>query len=55
MNFVRTGVFILSSIFRTLNNFSTGFISMYRGILELKNILAFYAKVARSQLRRVVP
>ena len=28
---------------------------MYRGILELKNILAFYAKVARSQLRRVVP
>ena len=31
-----TGVYILSSISRILHNFSMGFFSMYRGILELK-------------------
>ena len=37
MNFVLTGLFVLSSISRTLNNFYTGFFLMYRKILELKN------------------
>ena len=36
MNFGQMGVYILSSISRALH-FSTGFFSMYRGILELKN------------------
>ena len=35
-NFGPTGVYVLSSISRTLHNFSTGFFSIYRGILELK-------------------
>ena len=30
-------VYVLSSISKTLNNFSTGFFPMHRGILELKN------------------
>ena len=37
MNFWPTGLYVLSSISRTLHNFSIGFFSMYRGILELKN------------------
>ena len=37
MNFGPTGVYVLSSIYRILHNFSTGFFSMYRGVLELKN------------------
>ena len=36
-NFGPTGVYILSSISRTLHNFSKGFFSLYSGILELKN------------------
>ena len=36
-NFGPTRVYVLSSISRTLYNFSTGFFSMYRGMLELKN------------------
>ena len=36
-NFRPTGVYVLSSISKTLHNFSTGFFPMYRGILELKN------------------
>ena len=36
-NFGPTGVYVLSSISRTLHNFSTGFFSMYREISELKN------------------
>ena len=41
--------FFLGSISGTFRNFSTEFFSMYRGILELKTILAFYAKIALSQ------
>ena len=37
MNFGPTGVYVLSSITRTLDNFSTGFFLMYRGIFELKS------------------
>ena len=36
-NFRPTGVYVLSSISKTLHNFSTGYFPMYRGILELKN------------------
>ena len=36
-NFRPTGVYVLSSISKTLHNFSTGFFPMYRGILELKH------------------
>ena len=36
-NFGPTGVYVLSFISRTWNNFSTGLFPMYRGILELKN------------------
>ena len=36
-NFRPTGVNVLSSISKTLHNFSTGFSPMHRGILELKN------------------
>ena len=36
-NFRLTRVYVLSSISKTLHNFSTGFFAMYRGILELKN------------------
>ena len=32
-----TALYVLSSISRTLHNFSTGFCSIYRGILELKS------------------
>ena len=35
-NFKTTGVYVLSSISKTLHNFSTGIFPMYRGILELK-------------------
>ena len=35
-NFRLTGVYLLSSICRTLHNVSTGFSSMHRGILVLK-------------------
>ena len=35
-NFSPTGVYVLSSISKTLHNFSTGFFPMYRGILQLK-------------------
>ena len=49
------GVYVLSSISRTLHNFCTGFFSMYRRILELKNDTTFYAKMARSEIRRVAP
>ena len=45
----------LISISRTSHNFSPGFFSMYRGMLEIKPILAFYAKMARSQIRPVAP
>ena len=31
------GVYVLSSISRFLHGFATGFFSMYRGMLELKN------------------
>ena len=37
MSFRPTGVYVLSSIPKTLYNFSTGVFPMYRGILELKN------------------
>ena len=37
MNFGLSWVYVLSSISRTLHNFSTGFFAMHRGILELKN------------------
>ena len=36
-NFRSTEVYVLSSISKTLHNFSTRFFPMYRGILELKN------------------
>ena len=36
-NFELTGMYVLSSVSRTLQNFSTGYFSMYRGILELQN------------------
>ena len=36
-NFGLTGVYILSSISRTLHNLCMGFISLYRGVSELKN------------------
>ena len=48
-----TGVNILSSISKTLHNFSTGFFPVYRGILVQKTILAFCAKMAHSQITRV--
>ena len=35
--FWQTGVYVLSSVSRTLHNFSKGLFSMYRGILELKS------------------
>ena len=35
-DFRPTGVFVLSSISKTLHNFLTGFFPTYRGILELK-------------------
>ena len=53
MNFRPTGVYVISSFSKTLNNFSTGFFPMYREILELKTMLVFCAKIARSQIRRV--
>ena len=37
MNLRSTGVYVLSSISKTLHTFSTGSFPMYRGILELKN------------------
>ena len=37
MNFRPIGMYVLSSISKTLHNFSTGFFPMYRGILELKS------------------
>ena len=46
-------MYVLRSISEALHNFSTGFFLMYRGILELKNVLAFYAKITCSQIRRV--
>ena len=48
------GVYVWSSIFRTLHNFSKGFFSMYRGTLEVKNYTSIlHTKLARSQIRRV--
>ena len=44
MEFRLTGVYILSSISKTLHNFSTGFFPMYRGILELKNHTSILCK-----------
>ena len=35
-NFRPTGVYVLISISKSLYSFSTGFLPMYRGILELK-------------------
>ena len=44
-----TGMYVSSSISRTLHNFSTGFFSMYREILELKHdMLAFCRKMVHS-------
>ena len=37
MKFGPTGVYVLSSISRTLHNFSTGLFSMYGRTVELKN------------------
>ena len=37
MNFRSTRVYVLSSISRTLHYFSTGFFSVYRGMLGLQN------------------
>ena len=43
-NFRPTGVYVLSSLSKTLHNFSTGFFTMYRGILELKNDTCIFRK-----------
>ena len=43
-NFGPTCVYILSSISRTLHNFSTEFFSLYSGILELKNNTSILCK-----------
>ena len=53
-NFWPTGLYVLSSISKILHNFSTGFFSMYRGILELKNDNRILRKkMAQSQIRPV--
>ena len=43
-NFGPTGVYILSSISRTLHNLCMEFISLYRGVSELKNDASIFRK-----------
>ena len=43
-NFRPTGVYISSSISRTLHKFSMGFFSMYRGVLGLKSYTSILRK-----------
>ena len=54
MNFRPSRLYVLSSISKTLHNFSTGFFSrVQRNTRAKKTVLGFCAKMAHSQIRRV--